>query len=331
VTARPTDRRPPSTIRDVAAAAGVSTATVSRVLSGNRPSEDDIATRVRAAAAELNFRPNPSAQGLRRPVAAVGVVVPDLANPYFAEVLQGINQAAEGTGRRMVVADAREDPDEEVRLVHDLTRWASGIVLCSPRMSARQLADLAASIDRPLVSVNRPAPGRPAVLIDFAAGIRDICAHLRELGHEHVAYLGGPVRSWSDGERRRALRMEARRGLRIDFLPCGSGIPDGLAATDAAVATGATAVIAFSDHVALGVLMRTAERGLRIPQDLSLTGFDDIPASRVAGPGLTTVTVDKPGLGRTAHELLNSGADGRRIRVPTALVVRGSTGPARRP
>jgi LacI family transcriptional regulator len=316
-------------MRDVAAAAQVSLATVSRVLSGDRRADDDIAARVRAAAAELDFRPNPSAQALRRPVTAVGVIVPDLANPYFAEVLQGINEAAEGAGQRMLVADARENPEEEVRLIGDLTRWTAGIILCSPRMSSRTMNTVAASFERPLVTVNRPVRGRPAVLIDFAGGIRAICAHLRELGHEHLAYLGGPPASWSDAARRRALRAEQRTGLRIDMVSCGSGIPDGHAATDAAVATGATALIAFSDHVALGVLMRAGELGLRIPEDISLTGFDDIPVSGIAGPGLTTVTVDKPALGRTAHQLLGE-ADGRRVHEQATLVVRGSTGPVAR-
>jgi LacI family transcriptional regulator len=327
VTAGTPRGRRPSTIRDVAAAAQVSAATVSRVLSGVRTEDDDIAARVRAAAAELAFRPNPSAQGLRRPVPVVGVVVPDLANPYFAEVLKGINAAADAAGQRVLVADAEEQPETEVRLVHDLVRWTAGIVLCSPRTPSRQLATLAAEVDRPLVTVNRPVPGLPTVLVDVAVGVRALCAHLRELGHEHVVYLGGPAQSWSDGERRRALRAEARQGLRVDVVPAGSGIPDGHRATDAALATGATAVIAFSDHVALGVLMRAGELGLRVPQDLSLTGFDDIPVSGIAGPGLTTVTVSTTELGRSAYELLTGPGSERRRRMTPSLVVRGSTGP----
>lgn len=305
----------------------MSVATVSRVLSGSRPSDDDIAARVREAAVELDFRPNPSAQGLRRPVSAVGAVVPDLGNPYFAEVLKGISAAAEVAGQRMLVADAGENPAEEVRLAQELARWSAGIVLCSPRMPARDLTRVCARMDRPLVTVNRMVRGRPAVTNDFTAGIHDICDHLRGLGHRHVAYLGGPSLSWSDAQRRRALRAEARRGLGVDFLACGSGIPDGHAATDAALATRATAVVAFSDYVALGVLMRAGELGLRVPDDLSITGFDDIPVSRVAGPGLTTVAASTSDLGRCAHELLSSADSERRVRLRPALVVRGSTGP----
>jgi LacI family transcriptional regulator len=316
-------------MKEVAAAAGVSLATVSRVLSGGRPGDDEIAVRVREAAAALDFRPNPSAQGLRRPVSAIGVVVPDLANPYFAEVLKGVNAAAEAAGQRMLVADAHEDPAEEVRLVRDLTRWSAGIILCSPRMRPRDLADVAATVDRPFVTTNRPVPGHPSVVIDFAVGIREICAHLRALGHEHVVYLGGPAQAWSDGERRRALRAEARRGLRVEFLPGGSGIPDGHAGTDAALATGATAIIAFSDYVAMGVLMRAAELGVRIPEDLSVTGFDDIPVSRIAGPGLTTAAVSKTELGRCAHGLLSSPDPEARLKMHPSLAVRGSTGTAR--
>lgn len=322
--------RVPSTMKDVAAAAGVSLATVSRVLSGGRPGDDDIAVRVREAAAALDFRPNPSAQGLRRPVSAIGVVVPDLANPYFAEVLKGVNGAAEAAGQRMLVADAHEDPAEEVRLVRDLIRWSAGIILCSPRMRARDLTDVAATVDRPFVTTNRPVPGRPSVVIDFSVGMRAICRHLRDLGHEHVVYLGGPAQAWSDGERRRALRGEVRHGLRVDFVPGGAEIPDGHAATDAALATGATAIVTFSDFVAMGVLMRAAELGLRIPEDLSVTGFDDIPVGRIAGPGLTTASVSKTELGRCAHELLSSPEPDRRVKMRPSLVVRGSTGPAPR-
>lgn len=322
----PTQRRSPSTIRDVAAAAGVSLATVSRVLSGSRPGRDGIADRVRAAAAELGFQPNPAAQGMRRPLSTVGVVVPDLANPYFAEVLKGIGAAADAAGQRMLVADAGEDPAEEVRLMRELARWSWGLILCSPRLPSRQLSAVSADVTR-LVTVNRTTPGRPAVVVDFTAGIRDLCGHLRGLGHEHLAYLQGPALAWSDGERRRALRAEARRGLRIDFLPCGAGITDGYAATDAALATGATAIVAFSDYVALGVLIRAGERGLRVPEDISVTGFDDIPVSRISGPGLTTVAITKSDLGRCAHELLAATTPDQRVRTRPSLVVRGSTAP----
>jgi LacI family transcriptional regulator len=315
-------------MKEVAAAAEVSLATVSRVLSGARTTDDDIARRVRDAAAALDFSPNPSAQGMRRQVSAIGVVVPDLANPYFAEVLKGVNSAAERAGQRMLVADAHEDPVAEVRLVRDLARWTAGIILCSPRMRPRELADVSANLDRPFVTTNRPVPGHPSVVIDFATGMRAICAHLRELGHEHLVYLGGPALAWSDGERRRALRAEVRRGLRVDFLPGGAEIADGHAATDAALATGATAIVAFSDYVAMGVLARAVEVGIRIPDDLSVTGFDDIPSARIVGPGLTTASVSKRELGDCAHTLLVSADPDRRVKMAPSLVVRGSTGPA---
>ena len=305
-------------------------ATVSRVLSGVRPDNDEIAARVRTAAADLDFRPNPSAQGMRRPVSAVGVIVPDLANPYFAELLKGISAAAENSGRRMLVADAAENPLEEARLIRELTRWSSGLILCSPRMPARQLADVCGAIDRPLVTINRHTSGRPGVTVDFTAGIRALCAHLRDLGHEHIAYVKGPALSWSDGERRRALRAEQKRGLRVDFFDGGPGITDGHSATDAALETGATAVVAFSDYVALGILIRATEIGVRVPEDVSVTGFDDIPVSRIAGPGLTTATVNKIDLGCRAFELLGETPSDRRVTMKPTLVIRGSTGRARR-
>jgi len=173
-------------------------------------------------------------------------------------VLKGISGAAEAAGQRMLVADSGENPVEEIRLLRELARWSSGVILCSPPMASRQLADASSRISR-IVLINRRTTGHPGVVVDFGAGIGDVCAHLRELGHEHLAYLQGPALSRSDAERRRALRGQARRGLRIDFLTCGPGTTDGYAATDAALATGATAIVAFSDYVALGVLIRVGE------------------------------------------------------------------------
>jgi DNA-binding LacI/PurR family transcriptional regulator len=299
---------------------------VSRVLGGGRSREDGIAHRVLTAAAELDYRPNPAAQSLRRPVSTVGVIVPDLANPYFAEVLKGISAAAEAAGQRMLVADSGENPAEEIRLLRELTRWSSGVILCSPRMTSRQLAEVSSHVDR-LVLVNRTTSGHPGVVVDFGVGVRDICVHLSELGHEHLVYLRGPAHSWSDARRRRALQAQVRLGLRIDLLACGPGIGDGYAATDAALATGATGIVAFSDYVALGVLIRLGELRLRVPQDVSVTGFDDIPVSRIVGPGLTTASVIKTDLGRCAFELLSSDDANRRMLVRPSLIVRGSTAP----
>ncbi len=314
--------RQSSTIREVAAAAGVSLATVSRVLSGSRTTNDDLAVRVLDAAARLDFRPNPAAQSLRRPLSIVSVVVPDLANPYFADVLKGIGAAADAEQQRMIVADAREDPSEEIRLLRELWRWSTGAIVCSPRAPTRELAAAASEFTK-LTTINRTLADHAAVVVDFAAGMRAICEHLRELGHRHVVYLQGSPRAWSDGERRRALRQETAKGLRVDVLPCGAAITDGHSATDSALATGATAIIAFSDYVALGVLLRLGERGLSAPTDISVTGFDDIPTSRIAG--LTTASVDKTALGRRAYELLSTGS-ARRVHIMPSLVVRGSTG-----
>lgn len=303
---------------------------MSRVLGGGRSRDDTMARRVLAAATELDYRPNPAAQSLRRPVSTVGVIVPDLANPYFAEMLKGVSAAAESAGQRVLVADSGENPAEEIRLLRELARWSSGVVLCSPRMTSRQLAEASSHVSS-LVLINRKTAGHPSVIVDFGVGIRDVCVHLSGLGHEHLVYLRGPALSWSDAQRRRALRTQVRLGLRIELLACGPGIGDGYAATDAALATGATGIVAFSDYVALGVLIRLGELQLRVPQDMSVTGFDDIPVSRIVGPGLTTASVNTTDLGRRAFELLSSDAADRRVVVRPSLIVRGSTGLPRDP
>jgi LacI family transcriptional regulator len=326
-----TGARPPrATIIDVAREAGVSPATVSRVLTGSKPVSAGPEQRVRAAVARLGYRPNPAAQGLLRgTTSAVGVVVPDLSNPYFAEVLKGVTNAAQEADFRTLVADTGEKAATERDAALELSRWADGVVLCSPRMSQWELTELAEAVPR-LVCVNRLSrTSIPAVAVDFEAGVASICRHLRELGHRRVAYLRGPARAWSERARQRALRAAAGPDLEIVQIPCGSSSVDGHRAADAALATRATAVLAFSDYVALGALARFDELGVSVPDEISLTGFDDISLSRLVSPRLTTVTVNKQDLGRRAWDLFAEteadGEDGPVVTVTPELVVRAST------
>jgi DNA-binding LacI/PurR family transcriptional regulator len=315
-----------ATIIDVAREAAVSPATVSRVLTGTKPVSADREQRVRAAVDRLGYRPNPAAQGLLRGAThTIGVVVPDLSNPYFAEVLKGVTNAAEMADFRTLVCDTSENEEAEYEAAMELSRWTDGLVLCSPRMSHGRLAELANSVPQ-LVCVNRLGRGRsvPAVVVDFEAGVASLCRHLRELGHRRVAYLRGPSRAWSERARQRALRAATGPDFEIVQAACGSSDIDGYRATDAALESKPTALMAFSDHVALGVLARLAEVGVSVPDDVSLTGFDDISLSRLVSPRLTTVTVRKQDLGRRAWELLSGTGEGI-MTVSPELVVRCST------
>lgn len=324
-----------STIIDVARRANVSPATVSRVLNGGKPVSDALATRVRDAVEQLDYRPNPAAQGLLRgSTHAVGVVVPDLSNPYFAEVLKGVTAAAEEYDRRTLVADSNEDTAQERRVTLELGRWVDGIVLCSPRMSDADLRTTVAAVPN-VVCINRVLRNPPvaAVVVDFRAGMRAICNHLIDLGHRRVAYLQGPRQAWSERERQRALRAAGSRGLEVEQVECGSSTVDGYRATDVALRGDPTAIIAFSDYVAFGVLSRLGELGVSVPDDVSVTGFDDIPLSGITTPGLTTATVRKPLLGQLAWQQLNetdAGQRGNAVTITPQLVTRLSTAPPRR-
>ena len=325
-----------ATIIDVAREAAVSPATVSRVLTGTKPVSADLEQRVRAAVNQLGYRPNPAAQGLLRgATCTVGVVVPDIGNPYFAEVLKGVTNAAEESDFRTLVADTGEKAGAEHDAALELSRWADGVVLCSPRMTQPELAKLARALPH-LVCVNRLGrDGRiPAVVVDFEAGVTAICAHLRELGHRRIAYLRGPARAWSERARQRAVRAASGPDFEVVQVPCGSSSADGHRNADAAIATRATAVMAFSDYVALGVLARFDELGVSVPGDVSVTGFDDIALSRLLRPRLTTVRVRKQDVGRRAWELFVAARHtgdidvaGRVVTVTGELIVRGSTAP----
>jgi DNA-binding LacI/PurR family transcriptional regulator len=319
------------TIIAVAEAAGVSIATVSRVMSGSPSVRPDLVERVRRAADELGYRPNAAAQRLVSGVAdTIGVVVPNLANPYFYDVIKAMNVAAAAEGYQMLMADANEDPDEEFQLATNLLRQADGLVLVSPRMPVASLRRLAQETAH-IVVVNRVAVGvgLPTVAVDNYSAMLEICGHLARLGHRRVVYLAGPELSWQNIERQRAVEQAEAFGLEVQTVHAGSTIDSGHAVVEHALELNPTALVSFNDLVAIGALARLRELGVRVPDDVSLTGFDDIPFAAYVSPSLTTANSPQRLLGQRAWHALHqmmSGAEAEDTPLVKAeTVIREST------
>ena len=327
----------PATISDVARAAGVSRATVSRVVNGLSTVDATIAARVRATIQALNYTPSGTARSLSLGVTnTVGMVVPDLGNPMFHEVLKGFHRAAAADGYRVLVADSQENAHEEAALAHDARKRCDAVVLCAPRMSGEELAGVLAATS-PSVVINRAdTPGAaPSVTVDYESGIRAVAQHLVSLGHRRIAFLAGPPASASNAARIAGLEafLRDRPDVELVRIPCGSSMDDGYQSWPSVEAAAVTAVLAFNDLVALGLIGRLHESGVRVPEDLSVAGFDDVPFGRFSVPALTTVSVDQSGVGATAWRQLHARITGRESRETTVfrpeLIVRQSTGVVR--
>ena len=333
-------------IADVASRAGVSLATVSRVMNGSFTVDRGIAARVRAAAEELQYHPNPLGRSLALGKSeTIGVLVPDLANPMFQAVLRGVSMAAARDGYRVLIADSSETLSEEHVLASDARRRGDGVVLCAPRMSDEELEDLAPSL-QPMVLINRTFSGAaPTVTVDYADGIRSLAEHLFALGHRKLAFLSGPGSSASNRLRLQGLEQFTAEHpeVSLQILPGGVSFASGHGAVHDVLATKATGILAFNDLVAMGLLSGLHEQGVSVPGDMSVTGFDDIEFSAYTSPPLTTATVPLNQLGEQAwqrlHDLLHLGAEATATDsdsdaaseggtvFPTTLQVRGSTGP----
>jgi len=323
------------TIKDVARAAGVSPSTVSRALSAPDLVQPETRRRVQQAASDLGYHPNRAARGLiTGRTGNIGLIVPDLTNPFFPGVVKGVQSRARESDFSVFLADTDEDPSAEAGLVRALIKQVDGIVLCSPRMSEDELRPIAG--ETPMVMLNRRVGRIPSVTIDNADAIRQAVAHLVALGHRRVAYVAGPRTSWSNRERLRSLRP-ATSAAGLELVEVGNVAPQfsgGVAAADLVLAAGVTAVIAYNDLVALGLLNRFTARGVPVPEEMSIVGFDDIVLSEMVHPALTTLAQPKEQTGRAGVDLLlQLMEDPDRVAVtrrelPSQLMVRHSTGPA---
>lgn len=326
----------PATIRDVARASGVHISTVSRTFSAPHLVNPDTRTRVLAMAERLDYRPNRAARALiTGRTHNLGLIVADIANPFFPPLIKAAESQARLHDNHVFVADTNEDPAVEEDLVRTLAKQVDGVLLCSPRMSNSLIEQLSRQV--PLVVVNRLMTGLPCVVMDLAQGARDAIAHLVGLGHHRIALVAGPRGSWTSREIRKAAAAAARADD-VVLTVIGPNPPTedgGQAVAEAVLREQVTAVLAYNDLMAIGLIEGLVDLRVRVPEDMSVMGIDDIALSRLTRPKLTTVATPTAAAGRAAVDmLLQHGADRRttaRSWLQTELVIRDSTGPAPAP
>lgn len=334
---RARDRAP--TIRDVARRAGVSPSTVSRILTGNTPVTPAKQKKVRKAIARLSFRPNALARGLKqRRSHSIGLLIPDITNPYFAEAAKGVEEAAQRGGFAVLLCDSENDLAREARYLEVLReRQVDGLIY----VTAGDGASLRHTWPgRALVVMDREVPGLSAdsVTTDNERGAHEITCFLLQQGHRRIAFLAGPRQLTPAQLRlrgyRRALR-EFKVRAEISLIKYGDFTVEGgrkamRALLDASPRP--TAVAAADDVMALGAVQAIEDAGLRVPADISVAGFDDIPFAALVRPPLTTVAQPVRRMGAVAVELLlaqlTARSNGyRRVLLEPRLIVRGSVGP----
>jgi DNA-binding LacI/PurR family transcriptional regulator len=315
---------------DVARRAGVSQSTVSLVFSGKAPGRISARTEeaVRAAAEELGYRPNVAARALKTGAArTVALVVPDITNPFFGGLLRGAQTAARAAGYAVALIDTNNDRDWGAASAEALRAGpADGLLLFEVDPPPR------AAGSEPIVVIESESRGHPSVRLDVASGTEAAIRHLLELGHRRI----GHVASVHD---RPTFRLRRRTVDRLvgDDVPRVRSEFTLASARDAVreLLTGhddLTALFCDDDVVAAGAYLGARELGVRIPDDLSVVGFDGLDIGRVLDPPVTTIVSDAGELGRIAFELLTAQLQGKRPRsrvLPVELEVRGSTAPPR--
>ena len=329
------DRRP--TIYDVARAAGVAASTVSRAYARPGRVTAETAQRIFEAAGRLGYRSG-SLDG-RRPgervvQEAIALVIADVTNPFYGEIIKGGYEAAREAGYQLILSHTNESPEVERHTIERELEQVDGIVIASSRMTDSALRMIAKQ--KPVVLLNRIIPEASCVVNDNERGIRRAAEHLGSLGHERIFYVAGPEVSWSDGVRWRALR-EAAAELELDARRIGPNEPTilaGLSAAQRVAQVGATAVLAYNDQLAIGVMKGLRKLGFAIPGQVSVVGFDNIVFDDLVEPALTTIASPLYRMGFTGVQNCIAVAQGARPRcaplvLPVRLVVRQSTAPRR--
>ncbi len=331
-------------IQDIARAAGVTHGTVSRALHDSPLISADVRERIRRIATEMGYTPNAVAQSLKRQrTRAIGLVVTSIADPFVGPVVRGVEEVAQRANMSVFLSMSYNDPQRELSVIETFhRRRVDGIISAAAQLGGRQGAHLART-NVPTVLINQQAETDSGLLhsvnVDDYSGARLAVDHLIGLGHCRIGYIGAGNRARSN-RRRLAAYRDALEAAGIDPVDQRiriadsahrfhtEDVDDGRALLGDLLEAGVTAVFCYNDMIAVGALLACRERGIAVPESLSIAGFDDIDAAQYVTPALTTVRQPMLQLGRHAMEMLLTLLDRGAVEthaLPAELVVRKST------
>lgn len=322
-------------INEVAAAAGVHKSTVSRTFSRPETVKPETREHVRKVAASMGYTMSPFAQALRTKVSTlVPLIVPDITNPYFAELAKAMTAAAGERGYQLVLGVTENDPDATARYLEAMQGMYAPFAVIAPYTRVVPADFDSGGFGRRLVVLDRAESGDPisTVSVDSAAGIALALDHLLELGHRRIAYVSGIAGTHTAADRRRAYRMLAKKHgiavMELDRDGVGVGAGERAGQEIAGLTERPTAVIAGNDLVAMGLISALGSQGLSVPGDVSVVGFDGLPLGARFNPPLTSVQQPMAEMGRIAIRLAEQAANGSPVEhvvLTPELLVRSST------
>lgn len=327
----------PATIRDVAERAGVSVASVSRVLTGSGKVADGTRDKVMEAVGALQYVPHSGARSLSTSRSqTIGVILPDLYGEFFSELIRGMDVAARTLGYHLIVSSSHDDADEASAAIRSMRGRVDGLIVLSPHLDAANLADSLAG-GLPILLMNGGAAGgRPSIVVDNHGGAIQAVEHLIAAGRRRIAHISGPTGNL-EAESRLAGYLEAMARAQLPAVVV-EGAFDQSSGHRAAIELSARAerpdaIFAANDMMAVGALLALQDQGLGVPDDIAIVGFDDVPIAGLMRPGLTTLRINIAETGRGALERLvrligaptGSAADAACEVVRPELVVRSSS------
>jgi DNA-binding LacI/PurR family transcriptional regulator len=328
-------------IREVARLAKVSTATVSRTINGSNKVTPETKERVQRAIEQLKFYPNTWARALGSGRSSLyGLIISDITNPFFPELVKSFEDIAVQHGQEVLIANTNYDPARmELCVSRMLQRKVDGVAIMTSEVDEHLITEFQ-NRDIPLVFLDTGTPQKLAsnIVIDYAGGLNAAVDYVANLGHRAIAFIAGPMNLPSARIRREAfVACLERKGIDAGLVEEGNHRVDGGHEAMARLLSAKhrpTAVLASNDMSAIGALGAIHERGLRVPEDISIVGFDDIQISSFTQPALTTVRLPRDEIAQVAFRSLYSirqdGGQGAEYAIKPALVVRRSTGPAPR-
>ena len=327
----------PATIKDVARAAGVSVATVSRALNGAENVLPHTRQRILDIAQELRYAPSGAARSLiTRRTDTVGALLPDLHGEFFSELIRGIDQAARARGLHLLLSSSHDDAAEAAAALRAMNGRVDGLIVMSPHADDDFLSrNLPHTLPAVLLNSGVMRPTQPVFAVDNFGGAREMTVHLVRSGSRRIAFLGGPVANFEARERERGYRAGLPRGAAPWLLDGDFSEAAGQRAAAQLLALPKAelpdAVFAANDIMAIGLLGALQAAGVRVPQDIALAGFDDIPVARYVSPALTTMRVPIAAMGAQALDALalaldRDAVDASVTVMPVQLIVRRSCG-----